>query len=73
MAKINAVFKIQIVIVQTSYEYYANIHKKKVPNYILSDEMWLNTRNIQTKPPSKKLFNKFDGFFYHQNNQPPCL
>ena len=25
--------------------------------------MWLDTRNIQTKRPSKKLFNKFDNFF----------
>ena len=25
--------------------------------------MWLDTRNMQTKRPSKKLFDKFDGFF----------
>ena len=57
-----------MVFVQVSYQHYTNIHKQNVSNYILNDEMWLDTRNIQTKRSSKKLFDKFDGFFYYQNN-----
>ena len=48
---------------QVSYEYYPNVHKQNVPNYVLGDEVWLDTRNMQTKRPSKKLSDKFDGPF----------
>ena len=60
MAKINEIFKKQLVFVLVSYEHYANVHKQNVPNYVLDDEIWLDTRNMQTKRPSKKLF---EGFF----------
>ena len=63
MTKINEVLKKQMGFVQISYEHYANVHKQNVPNYVLNDEMWLDTRNMQTKRPSKKLSVKFDGFF----------
>ena len=63
MAKINEVFKNQIAFAQTSYEHYANVHKQNVPNYVLGDEVWLDTRNMQTKRPSKRLSDKFDGPF----------
>ena len=63
MAKINKILKKQMVFVQTSYEYYANVHKQNVPNYVLGDEMWLDTRNMQTKRFNKKLSDKFDGPF----------
>ena len=63
MAKINEVLKEQMVFVQASYEYYANVHKQNVPNYVLGDEVWLDTRNMQTKRPSKKLSDKFNGPF----------
>ena len=63
MAKINKVLKKQTAFVQTSYKHYANVHKQNVPNYGLGDEVWLNTRNMQTKRPSKKSSDKFDGFF----------
>ena len=39
MAKINDVFKKQMVFVQASYEYYINIHKQNVPNFILNNQM----------------------------------
>ena len=52
MAKINEVLKKQMVFVQISYEYYANVHKQNVPNYVLDDEVWLDTRNMQTKRPN---------------------
>ena len=62
MVKINEIFKKQLVFVQVSYEHYANVYKQNVPNYVLNNEMWLDTRNMQTKRPSKKLFDKFDNF-----------
>ena len=63
MAEINEFLKKQMVFVQASYEQYTNVHKQNVPNYILGDEIWLDTRNMQTKRPSEKLSNKFDGPF----------
>ena len=63
MAKINEVFKKQMVFVQASYEHHANFHKQNVPNHVFNDEMWLDTRNMQTKRLSKKLSDKFDDFF----------
>ena len=53
-----------MVFVQTSYESFANRHKQNVPNYIVNDEVWLDTRNMQTKRPSKKLSDKFDSPFF---------
>ena len=64
MAKINEVFEKQMVFVQTSYEHYANVHKQNFPNNVLKDEMWFDIKNMQTKRPSKRLFDKFDGFFH---------
>ena len=63
MVEINEILKEQMVFAEASYEQYANVHKQNAPNYILSDEIWLDTRNMQTKRPSKKLSNKFDGPF----------
>ena len=63
MTTINEVFKKQIVFVQTSYENFANKNKQNVPNYIVNDEVWFDTRNMQTKRLSKKLSDKFDGPF----------
>ena len=63
MAEINDVLREQMVFVQVSYEQYANVHRQNVPNHVLSDEVWLDTRNMQTKRPSKKLFDKFDNPF----------
>ena len=39
MVKINEVFKKQIVFVQTSYGYYANVHKQNASSYILNYEI----------------------------------
>ena len=63
MVEINEVFKKQMVFVQASYEQYANVHRQDVPSYVLNDEIWLDARNMQTKRPSKKLSDKFDGPF----------
>ena len=43
--------------VQTSYEYYTDVHKQNDPNYILNNEMRLDIKNMQTKQPKKKLIN----------------
>ena len=64
MTTINEVFKKQMGFVQTSYESFANKHKQNVPNYTVGDEVWFDTRNMQTERPSKKLFDKFDGPFH---------
>ena len=63
MTTINEVFKEQITFAQTSYENFANRHKQNAPNYTVNDEVWFDTRNMQTKRPSKKLSDKFDGPF----------
>ena len=63
MAKINEVLKKQMAFVQISYKHYANVHKQNAPNYVLSDEVWLDTRNMQTKRPNKILSDKFDAPF----------
>ena len=63
MTTINDVFKKLMAFVQISYENFANKHKQNVPNYIVGDEVWFDTRNMQTRRPSKKLSDKFDGPF----------
>ena len=52
-----------MVFVQISYENFANEYKQNAPNYVVNDEIWFDTRNMQTKRPRKKLFDKFDGPF----------
>ena len=64
MTTINDVFKKQMAFVQISYESFANKHKQNVPNYIVGDEVWFDTRNMQTIRPSKKFSDKFDGPFF---------
>ena len=63
MVKINEILKKQIVFVQIPYEHYANVHEQNSPNYVLNNEMWLDTRNMQKNRPNKKLSDKFDGPF----------
>ena len=64
MAEFNEVLKKQMVFIQTSYEQYANAHKQDVPNYILNDEIWLDTRNMQTKRPNRKIIKQIRWFFF---------
>ena len=63
MTEINDVLREKMGFVQVSYEQYANVHRQNAPNYILNDEVCLDTRNMQTKRLSKKLSDKFDGLF----------
>ena len=63
MTTINEVLREQMAFVQTSYENFANRHRQNAFNYIVNDEVWFDTRNMQTKRPSKKLSDKFDGPF----------
>ena len=41
----------------------ANIHRTLVPAYQVGDQVWLNSRNIRTQRPSKKLDDKWIGPF----------
>ena len=36
---INKIFKNQMVLIQISYENFANKHKQNIPNYAVSDEI----------------------------------
>ena len=63
MTTINEVFKKQMVFVQILYENFANKYKQNVPNYVVNDEIWFDTRNMHTKRPNKKLSDKSDGPF----------
>ena len=53
-----------MVFVQISYENFANKYKQNVPNYAVNNEIWFDTRNMQTKRFNKKIFDKFDGPFF---------
>ena len=41
----------------------ANLHKAPAPSYQVGDQVWLNSKNIRTQRPSKKLDDKWIGFF----------
>ena len=53
-----------MLFLQISYKNFANKHKQNVPNYVVNDEIWFDTRNMQTKRPSKKLSDKFETPFF---------
>lgn len=42
---------------------YANRHREEGPDYKIGDRVWLNTKNIKTTRPSKKLDHKNEGPF----------
>ena len=52
--KINEILKKQMVFVQALYEHYTNVLEQNAPDYILNDEIWLDTRNMQTKRTQQK-------------------
>ena len=47
---------------QKKYTKAADLHRKSV-EYKISDSVWLSTKNIKTKRPSKKLDHKMVGLF----------
>ena len=52
-----------LLIFQEAQKSAANLHKTPAPSYQVGDQVWLNSKNIRTQRPSKKLDNKWIGFF----------
>jgi hypothetical protein len=44
-------------------KYYANKSRSAAPRYEVGDKVWLDTKNIKTERPTKKLDDKFKGPF----------
>ena len=60
MTTINEIFKKQMIFVQILYENLANKYKQNVLNYVVNNEIWFDTRNMQMKRPNKNLSDIFD-------------
>ncbi len=55
--------KSNITLAQETQEKYANQSRSAAPRYKVGDEVWLNTENVKTERPAKKLDDKFKGPF----------
>ena len=55
--------KSNIALAQETQEYYTNQSRAEAPRYKVGDEVWLDTRNITTERPAKKLDDKYKGPF----------
>ena len=55
--EIQEILQDNMLITQANYECYANQHYGPAPRYKIRDLIWLDTRNLFTKWPSKKLEN----------------
>ena len=60
MNVINAELRTQMTWAQIRQERFANAHRAHDPKYAVENKVWLNTRNMRIKRPSKKLENKND-------------
>ena len=63
MEKIWQYLQEEIGLAQTRMEGFANAHRKLAPAYQVDDLVWLNTKNLRTERPSKKLDYKQIGPF----------
>jgi hypothetical protein len=61
--KIHEFLRQEIALAQDRQEAYANASRSPAPAYREGDKVWLDTRNIKTERPSKKLDDKFKGPF----------
>ena len=50
-----------MLIAQADHERHANQHRGPAPQYKVGDLVWLDTRNLFTKRPSRKLKNRHAG------------
>jgi hypothetical protein len=55
--------KSNMALAQEAQEYYANQSRAVASRYKVGDKVWLDTRNIKTERPAKKLDDKFKGPF----------
>ena len=63
MAEIQSHLTEQMAWAQAYQAQYADERRAHAPNYQVGDQVWLDTRNLSTRRPSKKLDNKYDGPF----------
>lgn len=61
MEEITDFCKAQIITTRSTQAEYANQHRQASPAYAKGDEVWLDTSNIKTLRPSKKLDHKWAG------------
>ena len=57
MEEIQKILQDNILIVQADHECYANRHRGPAPQYKIGDLVWLDTRNLFTNRPRRKLEN----------------
>ena len=63
MDRINHELQAQMTWAQGWHEEYANRHREHAPKRQVGDKVWLDTRNLATHRPTKKLANKNEGPF----------
>ena len=63
MNQINEELQAQMTWAQAWQEEYANRNRKHAPRRQIEDKVWLNTKNLRIKRPTKKLFNKNEDLF----------
>ena len=63
MNQINEELQAQMTWAQAWQEEYANRNREHAPRRQVGDKVWLDTRNLRTKRPTKKLSNKNEGPF----------
>ena len=55
--------KANLLTLQEGQQFAANLQRAPAPSYQVGDQVWLNSRNIWTQRPSRKLDNKWIGSF----------
>lgn len=60
MEEIEEILQYNMLLAQADQEYYANQQCWPAPQYKVGDMVWLNTKNLITKWPSRKLENIYD-------------
>ena len=61
LEQLSSFCKTQIQYAKARYEATADTHRQHAPLYVPGDHVWLDTRNIKTRRPSKKLDHKSAG------------
>ena len=55
--------KVNLLVSQDAQRFAANLHRTPAPSYQVENQVWLNSKNIWTQRPFKKLDNKWIGPF----------